>query len=228
MSYVYNPGDPVTVLNPSEPANTEIVGDSADEAIRQIKAYLKDPTVGPASVLSALRIRLDAVKESFISLPGMPAGFVYYNTSGLPIANSLLLGNPSNVSRSTYSTFFALVGETFGAGDGVSTFTLPDMRGVVIAATDPTAIVITFSALYTFVGASTHTITEAETASHSHFNNVTYNFACWLAGGTSKISGSSGYIRLDTVSHTVAKNSIGDQPHQNYMPTTTVNIYTKL
>lgn len=228
MSYVYNPGDPVTVLNPAEPADSDIIGTSADESLRQIKAYLNDPTVGPAGVLASLRTRLDAVKASLISLPGMPAGFIYYNTSGQAIADSLQLGAPSNVSRATYSTFFALVGETFGAGDGVSTFTLPDLRGVVVAGTDPTSTVVAFSSLFSYAGSSSHTITEAEVASHSHFNNVTYNFACWLSGGTSKISGSTGYIRLDVVNRTVAKNSNGDQPHQNYMPSTTVNIYTKL
>jgi len=37
------------------------------------------------------------------------------------------------VNRVTYALLFAAIGTTFGAGDGVTTFRLPDMRGVVPA-----------------------------------------------------------------------------------------------
>jgi len=36
----------------------------------------------------------------------------------------------SAVSRTTYATLFAVIGITYGAGDGTTTFNLPDMRGV--------------------------------------------------------------------------------------------------
>ena len=35
----------------------------------------------------------------------------------------------SAISRTTYATLFALIGTTFGAGDGSSTFNVPDLRG---------------------------------------------------------------------------------------------------
>tara|TARA_R110002020_G_scaffold153975_4_gene333469 strand:- start:811 stop:1380 length:570 start_codon:yes stop_codon:yes gene_type:complete len=38
----------------------------------------------------------------------------------------------SAVSRSTYATLFTLIGTTYGAGDGSSTFTLPDLKDKVI------------------------------------------------------------------------------------------------
>lgn len=40
-----------------------------------------------------------------------------------------LWANGQNVSRTTYAALFALLGTTFGAGDGSTTFTVPDMRG---------------------------------------------------------------------------------------------------
>jgi microcystin-dependent protein len=40
------------------------------------------------------------------------------------------------ISRSTYATLFAAMGTTFGAGDGSTTFNLPDKRGRVSAAVD--------------------------------------------------------------------------------------------
>ena len=48
------------------------------------------------------------------------------NTSSLP--TGYLLCDGSAVSRSTYAPLFAVVGTTHGAGDGSSTFNLPDLR----------------------------------------------------------------------------------------------------
>lgn len=40
------------------------------------------------------------------------------------------------VSRTTYADLFAVVGETFGAGDGSTTFNLPDLRGEFVRGLD--------------------------------------------------------------------------------------------
>lgn len=40
------------------------------------------------------------------------------------------------VSRSTYSALFAVVGTTYGSGDGSTTFNVPDLRGRVLAGKD--------------------------------------------------------------------------------------------
>ncbi len=40
------------------------------------------------------------------------------------------------ISRTTYATAFALLSTTYGAGDGLTTFNLPDLRGRVAAAMD--------------------------------------------------------------------------------------------
>ena len=40
-----------------------------------------------------------------------------------------LLADGSAVSRTTYATLFAIVGTTYGTGDGSTTFNLPDLRG---------------------------------------------------------------------------------------------------
>lgn len=54
MSYVYNPGDPVTVLDPAEPNGAAEPISVLDNAIRQVKAYLRDGTEGPAAKIAAL------------------------------------------------------------------------------------------------------------------------------------------------------------------------------
>lgn len=40
------------------------------------------------------------------------------------------------VSRTTYATLFAAIGTTFGAGDGTTTFNLPDLRGYFVRGWD--------------------------------------------------------------------------------------------
>lgn len=54
MSYVYNAGDPVTVLLVTEPNGATEPVSILDDAIKQVKKYLNDPTVGPKALITAL------------------------------------------------------------------------------------------------------------------------------------------------------------------------------
>lgn len=47
-----------------------------------------------------------------------------------------LKANGAAVSRTTYNSLFAAIGTTFGAGDGSSTFNLPDLRGEFVRGLD--------------------------------------------------------------------------------------------
>ncbi|MCD1634500.1 tail fiber protein [Martelella mediterranea] len=47
-----------------------------------------------------------------------------------------LKANGAAVSRTSYSALFAVIGTTFGVGDGAATFNLPDLRGEFIRAFD--------------------------------------------------------------------------------------------
>ena len=99
----------------------------------------------------------------------------------------------SAVSRSTYATLFTLIGTTYGAGDGSSTFTLPDLKDKVIygksssvslAATGGSATV-TPSGTGTNAGTA---LTEAQMPKHYHLmlgpNNVTSPQGSGSASGT--------------------------------------------
>ncbi len=57
-----------------------------------------------------------------------PAGSVIYHAANTP-PTGFLKADGSAVSRSTYSDLFAAIGETYGAGDGNTTFLVPDLRG---------------------------------------------------------------------------------------------------
>lgn len=77
-----------------------------------------------------------------------------------------LLCDGSDVSRATYADLFDLIGTTFGAGDGTTTFGLPNLKGRVPVGLDSAQT--EFDALGETGGAKTHTLTTAELPSHSH------------------------------------------------------------
>jgi microcystin-dependent protein len=62
-------------------------------------------------------------------------GFIKYSASA-NVPEGYLLCNGAAVSRSTYMALFQEIGVTYGAGDGTTTFNLPELRGEFIRALD--------------------------------------------------------------------------------------------
>lgn len=87
-----------------------------------------------------------------------------------------LLEDGSAVSRTTYADLFAVIGTTFGAGNGSTTFNLPDSRGRVAVHLNP--LDSEFAALGQKFGSKTHVMTLAELPYHSHAQYVTANSGC--------------------------------------------------
>jgi microcystin-dependent protein len=107
-------------------------------------------------------------------IEGIPtATIVPWSSSSVP--SGFLECNGAAVSRSTYSALFAIVGTTYGAGDGASTFNLPDLQDNVAMGKSGTKALASTGGANTVaatgnVGGSTAnaTISEAQLASHSH------------------------------------------------------------
>lgn len=75
--------------------------------------------------------------------PALPTGsFIYYGGTDVP--EGYLLCNGANVSRTTYAALFAVIGTKYGEGDGSSTFTLPNLDGLVLQGTTDTSEVGTY------------------------------------------------------------------------------------
>lgn len=70
-----------------------------------------------------------------ISKMTVQAGSVIYVAKSTP-PTGYLKANGALVSRTTYADLFAAIGTTFGAGDGSTTFNLPDLRGEFIRGVD--------------------------------------------------------------------------------------------
>lgn len=64
--------------------------------------------------------------------------------AGSSAPTGFLLCDGSAVSRTTYADLFALIGTTYGAGDGSTTFNIPDLRGSVIIASGTRVRTTTF------------------------------------------------------------------------------------
>lgn len=133
-----------------------------------------------------------------------------------------LICNGSAVSRTTYSDLFALIGTTFGVGDGSTTFNLPDFQG-----RSPVGVGsgsgLSVRALADQGGDESHQLLEAELPSHSHQEKS--NIAGSGAVGITTLSSANptGYPR-DVYTEAVG----GDESHNTMHPFLCVNfiIYT--
>ena len=75
-------------------------------------------------------IVVDGSKDIEITVPlgfATPVGTVMM-IAGSSIPSGFLLCNGAAISRTTYAKLFAAIGTMYGAGDGATTFNLPDMR----------------------------------------------------------------------------------------------------
>jgi microcystin-dependent protein len=67
---------------------------------------------------------------------GLPPSGALMPYSGSSAPSGWLLCQGQAVSRTTFATLFGVTSITYGSGDGVTTFNLPDLRGRVVAGVD--------------------------------------------------------------------------------------------
>jgi microcystin-dependent protein len=120
---------------------------------------LTDPPNGPAAI-QALAEALDAAIT--------PAGTLQATARSSAVTGWLLCDGAA-VSRTTYADLFTAIGDTYGAGNGTTTFNLPDLRGRVPVGVDGTAGRLAANdALGNTGGAQTHTLATSEIPNHDH------------------------------------------------------------
>ena len=97
-----------------------------------------------------------------------------------------LKANGAAVSRTTYSALFAAIGTTYGAGDGSTTFNLPDLRGEFLRGWDDARGADSGRTFGSFQGSANlshdHTGTTSTNGNHNH--NIAGN-----QGGATQILG---------------------------------------
>ena len=153
-----------------------------------------------------------------------PPGVVLpYAGSAAPSGWQLCYGQA--ISRTTYVNLFAVCGETFGVGDGATTFNLPDLRGRSVAGLDNMGGVsanrITNAqadALGGAMGAETHTLSIGELANHAH--------SYYLPAATTASAGEAG-VNAGTNTATNTTGAGTGDAHNNVQPTFFLNYIIK-
>lgn len=124
------------------------------------------------------------------------AGLPWFSNAAAP--SGYLLCDGSAVDRTVYAALFAVLSTTWGAGDGVTTFNLPDTRGKALYGKATAGTGSTFATPF---GAMDHTHTGP---SHTHSFSATTS----VESGDSTIqSGAPAIVAAQNHTHTVSGTS---------------------
>jgi microcystin-dependent protein len=206
---------------------------------------------GPGSSGQVLTSNGGNADPSFQTLPqSVPTG-VIVSFGGSSAPSGYLACDGSAVSRTTFVALFGVVGTTYGAGDGSTTFNVPDLRGRVPAGFDSgnatgrltanTPQGVSASSLGNAGGEQSHSLTTAELAVHNHgitdpghshtIDNGNDNFASQNngGGGSSVNNGNFGaFHTTDKATSGISINNAGSgNVHNNMQPTLVVTYIIK-
>lgn len=186
-------------------------------------------STGSAAFDQANTANVVAVSAFNAANTGVPSGVIMpYAGSSEPTGWLLCSGNA--ISRTTYSSLYSAIGTTYGSGDGVNTFNIPDLRGRVIAGRDDmggTAALrvtssgsnansgITGTTLGANGGTQTHILTTAELP--------TFSIRSTTSTTNPAFGDNTPLPVADDINTTVGEN----YPHQNMQPTMILNYIIK-
>ena len=147
---------------------------------------------------------------------GILTGFIQmYGAASAP--TGFLLCDGSAVSRSTYATLFALIGTTYGAGDGSTTFNVPDMRDKFPVGTGSTyALNATGGSADSTLPSHTHAITDS---GHNH-TTLTNKGTSQMNEGADAGGGYQGALNQTSTTETtgITINSAGTSSTNTNLP----------
>lgn len=128
----------------SSPGSTDAVPEGATNLYFTVQRVRDTVLTGLSTATNAVIAATDSVLAAFgklqAQITGMqykvvPAGAVFHFAMGAA-PTGWLTCDGSEVSRTTYATLFAAIGTLYGAGNGSTTFNLPDLRGEFIRGAD--------------------------------------------------------------------------------------------
>ena len=183
----------------------------------------------------ALKTGVETVEALALTMIPMVSGAVV-QYAGATAPSGWLLCDGTAVSRATYAALFAVVGTTYGVGDGSSTFNLPNLKGRVAVGYD--AAQTEFDALGETGGAKTHTLTAAEAPAHvhgvtdpGHIHGAGKTVGVATPGSGSSILAASseveGYATLAAATGVSIQSAGGGGAHNNLPPFVVLNYLIK-
>lgn len=254
----------VADLNTSNPSATDAMA-QGDDHLRLLKSVLKAQFPNfTSAALTTSNAQIDALQATaaggtvtaattvtagthFVGGGGelVPTGLTgLWWTDTLP--TGYLWCNGAAVSRTTFAALFALFGTLYGAGNGSTTFNLPDLRdnvpvgkgtmGAVAAAGRITNYVT--SSIATFIGACTHVLTTGELPVHTPtgtiggsqiLGSIFQGPEVGAAGGAGRNAPSViGSLTINGSNFTFSGDPIGSgTPHDNVQPGIVCNYIIK-
>jgi microcystin-dependent protein len=189
---------------------------------------LADAAVTGAKIAEAT-ITSDRLAPGIATPPGAVMAF-----AGTAAPTGWLLCNGNAVSRTTYATLFAAIGTTYGAGDGSTTFNLPDLLGRTIIGAGQGAS-LSNRTLAQKMGAETHTLSVSEMPSHTHGINDpghSHTYARTVSGSSFGDNSTNQTTATTATSSSTTGITIqsagGGAPHNNMQPSLVLNYIIKL
>ena len=169
--------------------------------------------------------------------------------AGAAAPNGWVLCSGQALSRTTYANLYAVIGTTYGIGDGSTTLNVPDIRGRVPAGVDnmggtasnrltAAGSGVTGTTLGASGGAESHTLTAAQMPQHNHaitdpgHSHAFASGTAWTNGGPQTWGGgSAGSIGVQSMSSAKTNITLADAgsgaAHNNTQPTIVLNYIIK-
>jgi microcystin-dependent protein len=158
-----------------------------------------------------------AGNATWANVGGVPTG-VSVPFAGAVAPTGWLLCNGQAVNRVTYAALFTVIGTTYGIGDGVSTFNLPDLRGRAWVGRDQMGAgaaagrlpnIVNNDTTGTTGGASQVALSVTELPAHNHPG---------AAGFVQQVAGAFAVGAGATFTVTTLPSQGGNAAHQNMPP----------
>lgn len=156
-----------------------IISNATTDASAAVPCYVTIASGGAGAYVNAPRgtdiiVYSDGSNIYVAPANGMPTGSVI-NFAGTSAPYGYLSCDGTAYSRSTYAALYAAIGTTWGAGNGTTTFNVPDLRGMFLRGTGTNATGSSSGAVGPSVGAyaadtylnHSHTATSTDSG-HTH------------------------------------------------------------
>ena len=157
----------------------------------------------------------------------IPAGVVW-DFAGATPPTGWLICDGRVVSRSTYAALFGVIGTTFGAGDGSTTFNLPNLLGRVTAGAGG-AGALGNRALGSVAGASQDRLSAANMPLHNHPHSHEYyqrgsrSTSLYMGGNQGAVTLPGGLVAQQTDQDSTNAGNASPTPVSRVQPTIFMN-----
>jgi microcystin-dependent protein len=158
--------------------------------------------------------------------------------AGSTAPTNWMICDGSAIPRTGFAALFSVISTTYGAGDGTTTFNIPNLRGKAVVGVDGSA---QFTNLGSTFGELSHTTTVAEMPSHNHtlhdpghvhtitpMRVVSVSNTSNNVGVLSATTPSTGLTTDSAVTGITLDASGGGTPHNNVQPSLALNFIIRV